>query len=292
MWWHTRRNQISSFGETDESISIGGGVSSVDYCAAEVCASVVAMLDIPCFQVVWRVLATHSIRQFPLHFPSRASPCAFTFQLDCVYWIGGWVEAKVNLVIVEKREISYPSRNVPRFIARSACSLSLNWLICSDPTLHRQGYDERKTVTSCRICLLYFLVFLLHSFDWILLMSMWGFGRRLSWRVWKAELDNCLKRHRRSGKIITEFHRFQDLVLQEYKAGAWLFPKLIEEVNLSGLYRRVASWRKPSKYQRDRKRNAGLKKTKILFGTRICALTLRHFHGIGWTNATRLLDSW
>jgi hypothetical protein len=26
--------------------------------------------------------AAHSIRQFPLHFPSRASPCAFTFQLD------------------------------------------------------------------------------------------------------------------------------------------------------------------------------------------------------------------
>jgi len=29
-----------------------------------------------------RVLATHYIRQFPLHFPSRASPCAITFQLD------------------------------------------------------------------------------------------------------------------------------------------------------------------------------------------------------------------
>ena len=26
------------------------------------------------------VLATHSIRQFPLHFPSRASPCAVTFR--------------------------------------------------------------------------------------------------------------------------------------------------------------------------------------------------------------------
>ena len=29
-----------------------------------------------------RVLATHSIRQFPLHFSSRASPCAITFQLE------------------------------------------------------------------------------------------------------------------------------------------------------------------------------------------------------------------
>jgi hypothetical protein len=29
-----------------------------------------------------RVLATHSIRHFPLHFPFRASPCAITYQLD------------------------------------------------------------------------------------------------------------------------------------------------------------------------------------------------------------------
>jgi len=27
-----------------------------------------------------RVLATHSIRQFPFHFPSRASPCATRFR--------------------------------------------------------------------------------------------------------------------------------------------------------------------------------------------------------------------
>ena len=53
--------------------------------AAEVCASAVVMLDIPCSEVVWRVLATHSFRQFPLHFPSRASPCAITFQLECTY---------------------------------------------------------------------------------------------------------------------------------------------------------------------------------------------------------------
>ena len=50
--------------------------------AAEVCTSTVVMLDTPCSQVVWWVLATHSIRQFPLHFPSRASPCAITFQMD------------------------------------------------------------------------------------------------------------------------------------------------------------------------------------------------------------------
>ena len=53
--------------------------------AAEVWASaivMVVMLDIPCSEVVWKGLATHSIRQFPLHFPLRASPCAITFQPD------------------------------------------------------------------------------------------------------------------------------------------------------------------------------------------------------------------
>jgi hypothetical protein len=31
-----------------------------------------------------RVLVTHSIRQFPLHFPSRASPCAIRFQTHSI----------------------------------------------------------------------------------------------------------------------------------------------------------------------------------------------------------------
>jgi hypothetical protein len=57
--------------------------------AAEVCASAVVMLDTPCSEVVWRVMATHSIRQFPLHFPSRASPCAITFQLESTYFLHG-----------------------------------------------------------------------------------------------------------------------------------------------------------------------------------------------------------
>jgi len=59
--------------------------------AAEVRASAVVMLDTPCSQVVWRLLANHAIRRVPLHFPSRASPCAITFQLDsttvCVLFI-------------------------------------------------------------------------------------------------------------------------------------------------------------------------------------------------------------
>jgi len=50
--------------------------------AAVVCASASVMLDTPSSEVVCRVLATHSIRQFPLYFPAPASLCAITFQLD------------------------------------------------------------------------------------------------------------------------------------------------------------------------------------------------------------------
>ena len=82
MWWHTRRNQISSFRRNGRVRLNRQGRQFSRLLAAEVCASVVLMLDIPCSEVVWRVLATHSIRQFPLHFPSLASPCAITFQLD------------------------------------------------------------------------------------------------------------------------------------------------------------------------------------------------------------------
>jgi hypothetical protein len=45
--------------------------------AAGVCASAVVMLDTPCSEVVWRVLATQSISQFPLHFPY---PCVSACQ--------------------------------------------------------------------------------------------------------------------------------------------------------------------------------------------------------------------
>jgi hypothetical protein len=50
--------------------------------AVEVCASAVVMLDTPWSKVVWRVLATHCIRQFPHHFLSFSSPCSITFQLE------------------------------------------------------------------------------------------------------------------------------------------------------------------------------------------------------------------
>jgi hypothetical protein len=59
-------------------------VSLARLLAAELCALALVMLDTPCSELLWRILTTHCIRQFPLQFPSRASPCAITFQLHSI----------------------------------------------------------------------------------------------------------------------------------------------------------------------------------------------------------------
>jgi len=85
MWWHMRRNQILSFRRTGRVHLNRWWRQFSRLLAAEVHTSVVVMvvmLDTPCSEVMWRVPATHSIRHFPLLFPSRASPCAVTFQLE------------------------------------------------------------------------------------------------------------------------------------------------------------------------------------------------------------------
>ena len=64
--------------------SAGASVQSTT--AAEVLASAVVMLGTSSSDVVRRVQATHSTRQFPLHFPSRVSLCAIRFQLDSTTW--------------------------------------------------------------------------------------------------------------------------------------------------------------------------------------------------------------
>jgi hypothetical protein len=69
--------------------------------AAEVCASTVVMLDTPSSKGVRRVLVTHSIHQFPLRFPSRASPCVITFQLDSTTCKRGWAEQTTGLTGAE-----------------------------------------------------------------------------------------------------------------------------------------------------------------------------------------------
>ena len=97
--------------------------------AVELCASAVVMLETPCSEVVWRVLATHSIRQFPLHFPSRPSPCAITFQLD-------WMVFLKTRPLVKRNKAEFI--NVPSFTSLRMCSthctLFCRILILSLPT--------------------------------------------------------------------------------------------------------------------------------------------------------------
>ena len=95
--------------------------------AAEVCASAVIMLDTPCSEVVWRVVATHSIRRFPLHFPSRASPCAITFQLESTFL---WFSRK-------------PLGLQETCIERAMCFFLL-WNRCSKSTALRQVRSELR----------------------------------------------------------------------------------------------------------------------------------------------------
>jgi len=88
--------------------------------AAEVCASAVVMLDTPCSEVVWRVLATHCIRHFPLHFSSRASPCAITFQLHSNSGITvknkhpwTWISFRNGTIVVEILMTAQKNENMP-----------------------------------------------------------------------------------------------------------------------------------------------------------------------------------
>ena len=84
-WRHMRRNQIWSFarnGRVHLNRPGGRGVSSVDCWQPRCAPSAVVMLNTPCSEVVWRVLATHSTCILPLHFPYRASPCAIRFHLS------------------------------------------------------------------------------------------------------------------------------------------------------------------------------------------------------------------
>ena len=60
MWWHSAetRFRLSAKRTSPFKSAVGGGQFS-RLLAAEVCVSAVEMLDTPCSEVVWRVLATH-----------------------------------------------------------------------------------------------------------------------------------------------------------------------------------------------------------------------------------------
>ena len=79
-----RWKQISSFCETDEPIkSAGASVqSTIGSRGVRISGSSAGYTT---FRGSVSVLATHSTRQFPLQFPSRASQCAIRFQLDSTH---------------------------------------------------------------------------------------------------------------------------------------------------------------------------------------------------------------
>jgi len=72
---------------------------AVELCtsACRVCTACASL----CSAVMWRLLVTHSILLFPLHFSSRASPCAITFQVDSTTWAHaptntGWIQRRTK----------------------------------------------------------------------------------------------------------------------------------------------------------------------------------------------------
>jgi len=120
-----RRNQISSSAKRTSPFKLAGGGSHFSrLLAAKVCASAVVVLDTPCSEVACRILATPSIRQFPLYFPSRASPCAITFQLDSntsrgieigEYWTGTGICKPVSPSVRggNHAPVPVPSQRIP-----------------------------------------------------------------------------------------------------------------------------------------------------------------------------------
>jgi len=65
----TGKTDLVFAAERTSSFKSAGGRQFSRLLAAEVCASAVVMLDKPCSDVVWMVLATHSVPQFPPSLP-------------------------------------------------------------------------------------------------------------------------------------------------------------------------------------------------------------------------------
>jgi hypothetical protein len=79
--WHTRRNQILSFGKTDESIWLGWGREFNWLLAPRCVCQLVAfftVLEKLCSMVLQGFLDTHSIFLLPSHF-SHVSLCAMSY---------------------------------------------------------------------------------------------------------------------------------------------------------------------------------------------------------------------
>jgi hypothetical protein len=92
--WHTRRNQISSFGETGESMWLGGGDSSIDYLQpsseGQLVAFVLCWTDCAprCCKACW-TLTPFSCYPFTCPPSRRRVPCRINralLQMDVYLW--------------------------------------------------------------------------------------------------------------------------------------------------------------------------------------------------------------
>ena len=118
--------------------------------AAEVCASAVVMVDTPCSEVVWRVMATHSIRQFPLHFPFLRHRVPSNF--NCVL---------PSLLIVNGRDhLNWWGRHFSRLLAAEVCASAVVMLDtpCSEvmwrvmPTHSIRQFPPSLTLPCVTVC--------------------------------------------------------------------------------------------------------------------------------------------
>ena len=91
-------------------------------------------------------MATHCIRQFPLHFPTRVSPCAITFQLHCTFFL-----LKLNF---NSHVITHPPQSSMVHLYNYTV-ISLVQLI-PRPVRNRQYYDLSPKIILSPFSLLHF----------------------------------------------------------------------------------------------------------------------------------------
>ena len=145
MWWHTRKKKTDFVFRRNVLVHLNRrGLQFIRLLAADVCASAIVVLDTPCSEVVWRVLATHSIRQFPIDFPSRASPCAITFQLDSANYTTAWMTVEYGFDSRQEHEtvLLWISSRVPPCLLSSDLSNAFLHPFRPSEHLSCRGYER------------------------------------------------------------------------------------------------------------------------------------------------------
>jgi hypothetical protein len=95
-----------------------------------------------------RLLATHSIRQFPVHFPSRASPCAIRFQLDSTQQ-----QSRVESSPVQSSPVQLDSRvtgvHTDRVESNQVRASSDRFLVLFEQCASKELYSDGKSYHAC-----------------------------------------------------------------------------------------------------------------------------------------------